>query len=85
MLGRQMGKIEAGADARQQHFLGRRAGQRAQTAAARFPGGGGEKGVVERRDEGIAVAEAQWRVRGMESMNSATSASNWVPSSATIW
>ena len=83
MLGRQMRQIESGADAGQQdpRWLGRQGGQ---AVLAGAPGGGGDGRVVERRDQRIAVFEAQCSTRGMARVNSGITASKLVPSSATI-
>jgi hypothetical protein len=80
-----MGNVEAGADTDQQNLARLRLGQGRQAAAPRPARGGGEKRVVERRDQGIASTQDQCSTLGMERMNSLITASNWVPSSATIW
>lgn len=84
VLGRQKRQVEAGADAGQQDAAGF-AGQGGQAALTRRLRGAGDGRVVERRDQRVAVLEAQCRTRGMASVNSGISASKCVPSSATIW
>ena len=84
MLRRQMGKVEPGADAGQQYVAGF-GGQGSQAAQPRRQRGSGNRRVVERGDQRVAVLQAQCSTRGMASVNSGISASKCVPSSATIW
>ncbi len=84
MLRRQERQVEPGADASQQHAagFGRQGGQAALPCRLRRPG---DRRVVERGDQRVAVLQAQCSTRGMASVNSGISASKCVPSSATIW
>ena len=84
VLRRQVRQIESGADAGQQHAA-RRGGPGSQAALARHLRGVGNRRVVERGDQRIAVFQTQCSTRGMASVNSGMSASKCVPSSATIW
>ena len=84
VLRRQVRQIEPGADAGQQYAAGF-VGQGSQAALARRLRGAGNRCVVERGDQRIAVLQAQCSTRGMASVNSGISASKCVPSSATIW
>lgn len=84
VLRRQVRQIEPGADAGQQYAAGF-GGQGSQTALARRLRGAGNRSIVERGDQCVAVLQAQCSTRGMASVNSGISASKCVPSSATIW
>ena len=84
MAGRKVRQIEAGADTGQQDPA-RRLWQRRQAVLAHGLRGPRNCGIVEGRDQRIAVLQTQCKTRGMASTNSGISASKRVPSSPTIW
>ncbi len=79
----QVGQIQPGTDAGQQYVAGF-GGQGSQAAPPRRQRGAGNRRIVERRNQRVAVLQAQCSTRGMASVNSGISASKCVPSSATI-